>query len=198
MSDEEISSFEKTLEEVLRKDRRYARMAYYFVRDGLAFTAKERGERGENQHDNKGEDTHVTGQELLNGLRLFALEQYGPMACTLLKRWGLSHSRDFGDIVYNLIECSLFGRSETDSKDDFEGGFDFETDLHAPFEADARVRTCVLKALETTEPGRRKAAAKLSLTTKPAQPAKFRASKKAPPKAQALKAKKNTRSNEDS
>ena len=31
----------------------------------------------------------MTGQELLEGIRLYALERYGPMALMLLQEWGV-------------------------------------------------------------------------------------------------------------
>lgn len=169
MSDEEIS-FDEALEGILRKDARYARPAYYFVRDGLSFTSKERNERNKTHCSDDAGGTHVTGQELLDGLRRFALEQYGPMACALLKRWGLAHSRDFGDIVYNLIEGNMFGKSDTDSKDDFEGGFDFESGLCKPFEPSERVRACVQKALEASSRQQLSPEQKPSMAAPPAAP----------------------------
>ena len=77
----------------------------------------------------------MSGQQLLEGIREFALRQYGPMAITVLDEWGVRRCEDFGEIVFNLVDHGhgLFGKTETDSREDFKGGYDFEEAFKKPF-----------------------------------------------------------------
>ncbi|MBI5359332.1 MAG: hypothetical protein HZA48_01985 [Planctomycetes bacterium] len=102
---------------VLRKDPRYALGAYRFIYEALDFTVQKV----------TGEKRHVTGQELLMGIRLCAAEHFGPLARMVFNTWGVYKPRDFGEIVFNLVNAGLMGRTETDSVDDFDEGFDIDT-----------------------------------------------------------------------
>ncbi|MBX7207224.1 MAG: hypothetical protein K1X78_02840 [Verrucomicrobiaceae bacterium] len=118
-------SFEDAVESAIERDARYQPEAYAFVRDALHVASKKfRGE---------GDDQHVTGQELLEGVREHALREFGPMALFLLREWGITRGEDVGAIVYNLIECSYFGKNDGDSIEDFAGGYDFEQAFTQPF-----------------------------------------------------------------
>jgi uncharacterized repeat protein (TIGR04138 family) len=114
---------------ICKDDTRFDRRAYDFVRLGLDFTVKEGKKRDKAASGSK----HVTGQELLDGLRLFALDQYGPMAKTVLNNWGVKKCRDFGDIVYNLIDYKVFSKNEGDKPEDFDKLYDFEEAFIKPF-----------------------------------------------------------------
>jgi uncharacterized repeat protein (TIGR04138 family) len=117
--------FHYAIHQAVEKDPRYHPHAYEFVRDALHVAVK---------HFREGqEDQHVTGQEVLEGVRQHAIAEYGPMAFTILSEWGLHQGEDVGNIVYNLIETSYFGKNEGDSLEDFAGGYDFETTLTEPF-----------------------------------------------------------------
>jgi uncharacterized repeat protein (TIGR04138 family) len=76
---------------------------------------------------------HVTGQQLLDGIREFALTQYGPMARTVLNEWGIRRCEDFGDIVFNMVEQGLLSKTDQDSREDFKGGYDFDSAFVWPF-----------------------------------------------------------------
>ena len=80
---------------------------------------------------NKG---HVSGIELLNGIRDYALDRFGPMTMTLMEHWNISKCRDFGDIVFNLVDHGILGRTENDSLEDFEGGYTFKEAFEYPFQ----------------------------------------------------------------
>ncbi len=112
---------------ILAKDSRYARDAYAFVRESLDFTQKTIGK------ENRGLVRHITGQELLDGIRQFALTQFGPMAVTVLEEWGVHNSRDFGEIVFNMVEIELLAKTEKDNRDDFNNGYDFTDAFRKPF-----------------------------------------------------------------
>jgi uncharacterized repeat protein (TIGR04138 family) len=120
-------NFEQAVEQILAKDTRFHRDAYLFVREALDFTQKLVVK------DNRGQIRHVTGQELLDGIRQFALQQFGPMASTVLEEWGVKNSRDFGDIVFNMVEIGLLAKTEKDSRDDFQNGYDFADAFRKPF-----------------------------------------------------------------
>jgi uncharacterized repeat protein (TIGR04138 family) len=122
-------TFEQAVEIIAVRDARYAADAYYFLRDALEYTVKELKKPLE------GAGRHVTGQELCAGIRDYALREFGPLALTVLRAWGLARTEDFGDMVYNLIETGVFGKTERDERQDFANGYDFYQTFGAPFEA---------------------------------------------------------------
>jgi uncharacterized repeat protein (TIGR04138 family) len=126
-------NFDKILDQIVEKDPRYHRDAYLFVREALDHTQRIAAKtvRG----SAKQESRHVSGQELLAGIRTCALEQFGPMAFMVLEAWGVHRCEDFGEIVFNLIEYGggMFGKSERDSREDFKAIWDFDEAFRQPF-----------------------------------------------------------------
>jgi len=120
-------SYEEALEQILTKDPRYQRDAYLFLREALDYTQKLAGK------ENGGRVRHVTGQELLDGIRQFALEQFGPMTLTVFEEWGVRNCADFGEIVFNLVESGLLAKTERDSRADFADGYEFKEVFRKPF-----------------------------------------------------------------
>jgi uncharacterized repeat protein (TIGR04138 family) len=120
-------SFEQTLAEIRAKDPRYQRDAYLFVREALEHTQKTVAK------DPRGRIRHVTGQELLAGIRDYALAQFGPMAKTVLEEWGVRRGEDFGEIVFNMVEAGWLAKTNKDSRADFAGGYDFDEAFVKPF-----------------------------------------------------------------
>lgn len=122
--------FEEVVALIRKEDPRYDRRAYHFVRQGLDHTVKgikkAQGERTR-------KSLHVSGQQLLEGLRAFALDQYGPMARAVLASWGVTRCSDFGDLVFNLIEYNVFSKTEGDRKEDFAEIYSFEEAFDQPF-----------------------------------------------------------------
>ena len=112
---EEISELLKKIEGILAKNPAYKFEAYSFVMAGLHFTVSRLQA-----------PRHVTGAELCEGLRDYALEQFGPMARTVLDYWGIRSTQDFGRIVFSLVEANLLKKTEEDSMHDFESLYDFE------------------------------------------------------------------------
>lgn len=119
--------FEQSVVSILKRDKRFDPHAYFFLKDALDFTLKRIAE------SNNGQARHVTGPELLEGFRDYALEQFGPMASTLMNEWSVRKCQDVGDMVFHLIEEQVFGKQETDKKEDFSEIFDFEAALVTPF-----------------------------------------------------------------
>jgi uncharacterized repeat protein (TIGR04138 family) len=120
-------SFEEAFVKMRAKDPRYHRDAYLFVREALDYTQKTIGK------DTRGRIRHVTGQELLGGIREYALQQFGPMAKTVLEEWGIHSSKDFGEIVFNMVEVEWLAKTDKDSRADFEHGYDFDVAFRQPF-----------------------------------------------------------------
>ncbi|MAE31594.1 MAG: hypothetical protein CMO43_08420 [Verrucomicrobiales bacterium] len=125
--------YNEVLEIILAKDSRYPREAYQFVREGLDYTQHKMA-----RMSGAKEPRHVTGRELTDGMRQYALETYGPMAGLLLDEWGIRSTEDFGEIVFNLVENNLLAKTEKDTRDDFAGGYDFEEAFTAPFQPKAK------------------------------------------------------------
>jgi uncharacterized repeat protein (TIGR04138 family) len=123
-------NFDETLEKILQRDARYRRDAYQFVREALDHTHKLLGKGAKT---GKGGVRHVTGQELLHGIRAHALEQFGPMAMMVFEEWGVRRCEDFGEIVFNMVEAGLLGKTDKDSRDDFKNGYDFFEAFRRPF-----------------------------------------------------------------
>lgn len=123
--------FSDGVENIIRKDPRYHREAYIFLRDGLDFTIHRL--RRENKD---GEDRHVSPQELLDGLRDLALEQFGPMVPTVLEHWGIACTEDFGNMVFNLSQEGIFGVQDSDQLEDFRHYYSFQQAFIVPFEPD--------------------------------------------------------------
>lgn len=98
-------TFEDAVSRIVRKDPRFAERAYSFLKDALDFTMQ-RVEEREN-----GSQRHVSGQELLEGFRDYALAQFGPMASTVMKEWGLRNGKNVGEMVFLLIEEDVFPNS---------------------------------------------------------------------------------------
>jgi uncharacterized repeat protein (TIGR04138 family) len=119
--------FEEAVGRVRAKDPRYHRDAYQFVREALDHTQKSI------VRENKGKIRHVTGQELLGGIREYALAQFGPMALMLFGEWGVRKCEDFGEIVFNMVEIGLLAKTDKDSRADFAGGYNFEEAFRKPF-----------------------------------------------------------------
>jgi len=113
----------ETLERVVKADGRYTRDAYLFVSEALRFTVERLDER-----------RHVSGQELVAGIRDFAHERFGLMAPTVFERWGVRATEDFGEIVFGMVDAGLMTKQPTDSLDDFRGGFDFKTAFDVDYE----------------------------------------------------------------
>jgi uncharacterized repeat protein (TIGR04138 family) len=119
--------FAEALDFVVKTDARYDREAYGFLRDALDFTLKQKKKNKEEI------SRHVSGQELLEGVRQFAVREFGPMVLTVFEYWGIRACEDVGEMVFNLIEAGVFGRSERDSREDFKNGYDFRQAFVEPF-----------------------------------------------------------------
>jgi uncharacterized repeat protein (TIGR04138 family) len=122
---------------ICKEDTRFDRKAYDFVRVGLDHTVKELRKKDASRAE---KSRHVSGPELLDGLRIYALDQFGPLTKTVLEAWGVNRCRDFGEIVFNLIEYNIFSKTESDRREDFSDIYDFEDAFVKPFQPARRPR----------------------------------------------------------
>lgn len=100
--------------------------AFDFVREGLAHTSKSVFGDDPGAAQPSEDSRHVSGQQLCIGLRDLALKKYGLLAPTVLRRWGIRRTDDFGVIVYAMIDRQEMRCSDEDRFDDFVGVFEFE------------------------------------------------------------------------
>ena len=107
----ETPDFSEVVALICKEDPRFDRKAYEFVRLGLDHTVKEIQKRDATR---VGRSRHVSGPELLHGLRVYALDQFGPLTKTVLNAWGIHRCADFGEIVFNLIEYNMFSKTDQD------------------------------------------------------------------------------------
>ena len=118
----------RTLQEVAAGTR-YPLDAFHFVRRGLDYTVHANHANPEQLSER---ERHVSGHQLSEGLRDFAVEQYGHMAAAVLRRWRIRRTEDFGRIVFAMVEGGLMQATENDSIRDFDGVFDFNDAFDAP------------------------------------------------------------------
>jgi uncharacterized repeat protein (TIGR04138 family) len=120
---------------LLEDDPRYKLGAYQFVREALDYAHHELGlGHSPSAGDETSPEAHVTGQELSEAIRLFALDQFGYLAKAVLNSWGLYATSDFGEIVYNLIRIKVMKKSESDRREDFDDVYDFDQAFLRGFE----------------------------------------------------------------
>ena len=125
--------FAEALDSIVASDPRYQRESYIFLRDALDFTTKQ-------QKKAKGTTVrHVSGPELLQGVRQYALKEFGPMLVTVFDSWGIRSTEDVGHMVFNLIGAGIFGKTDEDSIEDFKNIFDFQEAFVKPFAPEKKV-----------------------------------------------------------
>ncbi len=125
-------SFQQAVEAICAKDARYATEAYYFLREALDHTGKAVNKDARSPVRPR----HVTGAELCEGIREYALQEFGPLAFLVLDTWGLHATADFGELVYNLIAAGKLGKTDEDKKSDFNAVYDFADAFVKPYEVE--------------------------------------------------------------
>ena len=121
-------SFEEVVSRIVEKNTQYDMEAYYFIREALDEAQKKYSD------PNSDKRTHVTGRQLSEAIGEHALNEFGPMAFFVMAELGLHTTRDFGNIVYSLINEGVFGKSAEDKKEDFDNVFDFKEVFQSPYE----------------------------------------------------------------
>ena len=111
----ELETFLEKIEKVMKAHREYKFEAYSFVMAGLHHTVSKLKK-----------PRHVSGRELAEGVREYALDQFGPMARTVLNYWGIKSTFDFGRIVFALVEVGILRKQPEDKIEDFKNIYDFK------------------------------------------------------------------------
>jgi uncharacterized repeat protein (TIGR04138 family) len=123
--------------ELLKEDPRYTFDAYVFVFEALNYAQNvlEMGTEvpGGSEGEESTPERHVTGQQLCEAIRAFAVDQFGYMAKDVLANWGVRGTGDFGEIVFNLIRIGQMRKTPEDSREDFADVYDFETAFRQDF-----------------------------------------------------------------
>ena len=115
--------FDDIIDDICEKDKRYRRDAYEFIMEALGFTQKKMRR-----------PKHITGEELLSGIREFLLERFGPMTLSVLNHWGVKTTEDFGNIVFNLVNHKVLSKTDEDSIESFKNGYDFNQVFGAEYQ----------------------------------------------------------------
>ena len=103
------------VEHISDKDLRYKQEAYFFILEALSYTQRKC------QYPK-----HITGEELLQGIKDFSIELFGPMTLTVLRCWGIQRTEDFGNIVFNLVHNKVLSKTAEDNIESFRNGYDFD------------------------------------------------------------------------
>lgn len=123
----QTTGFQEAVEAVSREDDRYNPEAYVFLRDSLEATLKRR------KKARKDTSPHVGALELLDGFRIYALAEFGPMSRMVLDYWGIHTTQDVGQMVFNLVKAGIFGKTEDDTLESFRDIYDFQEAFVEPF-----------------------------------------------------------------
>ena len=125
-----MTMYHPKLAEIVRRDPRYAYEAYEFVFAALTHSQKMLGRLPREEMTTETESQHhVTGPELLQGVRDLALREFGLMARTVFRRWGINQTDDFGEIVFNLVDATLMSKTTEDTRRDFHAVYDLDRAL---------------------------------------------------------------------
>ena len=108
----------KRINAVAERDGRYRKEGFLFVLAGLEYTVSKLPQR-----------RHLSGQELSKGIAEYARDQYGYLAKTVLRNWGITKTDDFGELVYLMIDEGLMSKTEEDKKEDFHDVFRFDEEF---------------------------------------------------------------------
>ncbi len=107
--------FNKKVDKICDQDLRYRKEAYAFIMQALSYTQKKLKR-----------DRHVSGEELLEGIKDFLMHQFGPMTMRVLTHWGIKTTEDFGNIIFNLVHNKVLSKTEEDNIHIFRNGYDLE------------------------------------------------------------------------
>ena len=112
----------REIENLAERDGRYKRDAYLFVYDALEYTVQKLGRNKDALAEKK---RHISGRDLLFGISEYSADQFGPLTCSVFAHWGIEQTRDFGEIVFNLVGANLLRKTDEDRIEDFVDVYDF-------------------------------------------------------------------------
>jgi len=124
------------LQQIFESAGGYSPACFPFIRDGLAHTSKLVHGQSEDQSALDlgiiDDSRHVDGTQLCLGLRDHAIARYGLLAKSVLNKWGIYQTRDFGCIIFALVEANLMRTTDEDTIEDFEDVYDFDDEFASP------------------------------------------------------------------
>ena len=112
--------FLKDIEDLAESDGRYTKAAYLFIYDALQYTVEKMGKESLPK-----QQRHVSGRDLVRAISEYGMDQFGPLTASVFEHWGVRETRDFGEIVFNLVGANMMSKTENDCIDDFVGVYDF-------------------------------------------------------------------------
>jgi uncharacterized repeat protein (TIGR04138 family) len=118
------SEFLEQVEQLAEADGRFHKEAYLFIYDALQHTVTKLGKTNLPR-----EQRHISGRDLLCGISQYGLDQFGPLTRSVFSHWGVSATRDFGEIVFSLVEAKLMSKTDEDCLDDFTDVYDFDAEF---------------------------------------------------------------------
>ncbi len=130
------TELELALVELRKTHPRFAIESYLFLFEALEYTIAKMGKEKE-----QGTARHITGQELLVGIRELALQNFGALSFYVFARWGILSTEDIGEIVFALVERGLLKKRDSDRKEDFAKGFDFQEAFKKNYRVDLSAMT---------------------------------------------------------
>ena len=116
-----------TIKRIIENDSRFHPDAYIFINDAVKFTIDNINMRADRSN------RHISGKELLDGIKDFAMSKFGPMSYEVLSSWGLEDSLSIGYVVFNMVDYKLLGKSNNDSITDFDNSYNLREELSSPF-----------------------------------------------------------------
>jgi len=128
-----MRSHQPAITEICRHDPRYAYEAYEFMFDALGHSQKLHGRVPDEGEEEFGIEHHVSGPELLHGACDLARDEFGLLARTVFRHWGINRTDDIGEVIFNLIDAELLCRTESDHRSDFQNVFDLDRALSEGF-----------------------------------------------------------------
>ncbi|VTS01557.1 Minf_1886 family protein [Tuwongella immobilis] len=105
---------------ILQRDSRYSGEAYYFIYEAVEYTQQSLLAASESPAAVR----HITGRQLCEGVRDYARDQFGLLANTVFRIWGIHQTADIGEIVFHLIDQQFLSKTESDRREDFWDLFD--------------------------------------------------------------------------
>ena len=125
-------TIDELVQQILEDDTRFHPNAYLFLLQALNHASKNKVKNIEEEPDNP-EKKHISGQQLLESIRVLALLEFGYLARAVFNSWGIAETYSWGEIVYNMISKKLLTKSDKDNRQDFKDVFDLEKGLDNAF-----------------------------------------------------------------
>lgn len=154
--------FPDAVKKIMLTDKRFSPAAYDFIRRSLDQSLRKFGKNEEPK------PSHVRGHQLLEGFRALALQEFGPLAKTVLNEWGIENCAQVGDIVFQLVQYGVLGKSETDRPEDFQEIWTFTEAFVLPFQPSKNsfTKRTAFRKIAPVSPNRRKRKSGSSSSTK--------------------------------